>query len=110
MKIEYAGGAGPDFMSPRAPGSIFWVSFGDTIGGGLRTCGRILFGWGLATCSLQSVVYGQERTRRRGGAETIPEIGSLIPELSVLDAEGNRFALRKKLEGRHAVIVFGCLT
>ena len=64
----------------------------------------------LTTCSLQSVVYGQERTRRRGGAETIPEIGSLIPELSVFDAEGNRFALRKKLEGRHAVIVFGCLT
>ncbi|MDP7655313.1 MAG: hypothetical protein QF706_04520 [Roseibacillus sp.] len=40
----------------------------------------------------------------------MPKAGSLIPDISVFDAEGRSFALREKLKGRHAVIVFGCLT
>ena len=63
----------------------------------------------LMTCSLQSVVLGQDRERRRGG-ENMPAVGSLAPDISVYDAEGRSFALREKLKGRHAVIVFGCLT
>lgn len=63
----------------------------------------------LMTCSLQSVVLGQDRERRRGG-ENMPAVGSLAPDISVFDAEGRSFALREKLKGRHAVIVFGCLT
>ena len=63
----------------------------------------------LMTCSLQSVVLGQDLERRRGG-ENMPAVGSLAPDISVFDAEGRSFALREKLKGRHAVIVFGCLT
>ena len=63
----------------------------------------------LMACSLQSVVLGQDRERRRGGENT-PAVGSLAPDISVFDAEGRSFALREKLKGRHAVIVFGCLT
>lgn len=40
----------------------------------------------------------------------MPQVGSLIPEISVFDAQGGSFPLREKLKGRHAVIVFGCLT
>tara|TARA_B100000579_G_C22828368_1_gene854526 strand:- start:575 stop:751 length:177 start_codon:yes stop_codon:yes gene_type:complete len=58
---------------------------------------------------LQSLVRGQDREYRRGG-ENIPKVGSLVPNISVFDAEGRSFALREKLKGRHAVIVFGCLT
>tara|TARA_B100000459_G_scaffold146000_1_gene111327 strand:- start:1012 stop:1188 length:177 start_codon:yes stop_codon:yes gene_type:complete len=58
---------------------------------------------------LQSLVRGQDREHRRGG-ENIPKVGSLVPNISVFDAEGRSFALREKLKGRHAVIVFGCLT
>ena len=65
----------------------------------------------LMTCVLQSVVLGQDRGRRRGGGgENMPKVGSLIPDISVFDAEGRSFALREKLKGRHTVIVFGCLT
>ena len=63
----------------------------------------------LMTCSLQSVVLAQDREHRRGG-ENMPTVGSLAPNISVFDAEGRSFALREKLKGRHAVIVFGCLT
>ena len=65
----------------------------------------------LLFCALQSVVLGQDRERRRGsGGENMPKIGSLVPDISVFDSEGRNFALREKLKGRHAVIVFGCLT
>ncbi len=64
----------------------------------------------LITWAFQSVVIGQERERRRGGGENIPKVGSLIPDISVFDAEGRSFPLREKLKDRHTVIVFGCLT
>ncbi len=63
----------------------------------------------LTTCSLQSVVLGQDR-ERRGSSENMPKVGSLIPNVSAFDSEGRNFALREKLKGRHTVIVFGCLT
>ena len=63
----------------------------------------------LTTCSLQSVVLGQDR-ERRGGAESMPKVGSLIPDVSVFDSEGRNFILRENFKGRHTVIVFGCLT
>ena len=65
----------------------------------------------LITWAFQSVVIGQERERRRGGGgENMPKVGSLIPDISVFDAEGRSFPLREKLKDRHTVIVFGCLT
>ena len=64
----------------------------------------------LVTFVLQAVAAGQDRERRRGGGENMPKVGSLIPDISVFDAEGRSFPLLEKLKGRHAVIVFGCLT
>lgn len=64
----------------------------------------------LITLVFQAVTSGQGREGRRGGDENMPRVGSLIPEISVVDAQGASFPLREKLKGRHAVIVFGCLT
>lgn len=64
----------------------------------------------LVTFVLQAVAAGQDRERRRGGGANMPKVGSLIPEISLFDAQGGSFPLREKLKGRHAVIVFGCLT
>ena len=64
----------------------------------------------LITLIFQTVADGQGRERRRGGGENMPQAGSLIPGISVVDAQGDNFPLREKLKGRHAVIVFGCLT
>jgi hypothetical protein len=58
----------------------------------------------------QSVAMGQEGERRRGGGENMPQAGSLIPDITVVDAQGGGFPLREKFKGRHVVIVFGCLT
>ncbi|MCP4849400.1 MAG: hypothetical protein GY899_15800 [Verrucomicrobiaceae bacterium] len=64
----------------------------------------------LIPIAVQGVASGQGREGRRGGDENMPQVGSLIPEVSVVDAQGGSFPLREKLKGRHAVIVFGCLT
>ncbi|MDG2488228.1 MAG: hypothetical protein P8M65_11010 [Roseibacillus sp.] len=64
----------------------------------------------LTACSLQSLVQGQDRRERRGGDDKVPAIGSAIPDIDVFDAQGRSFGLREKLKGKHAVLVFGCLT
>jgi len=64
----------------------------------------------LVSFVFQVVAAGQGREGRRGGGENMPQAGSLLPEISVFDAQGESFPLREKLKGRHAVIVFGCLT
>ena len=64
----------------------------------------------LLALAFNSVALGQDRAGRRGGDENMPQAGSLIPEISVVDAQGESFPLREKLKGRHTVIVFGCLT
>lgn len=48
--------------------------------------------------------------RDRPGAAPPLEIGSALPDLVAFDEGGEEFPLRQKLKGRHAVIVFGCLT
>lgn len=42
--------------------------------------------------------------------QPLPLQGKELPDVSAFDSEGEPFALRQKLKGRHAVIVFGCLT
>ena len=36
--------------------------------------------------------------------------GKELPDVAAYDEEGEPFALREKLNGKHAVLVFGCLT
>lgn len=38
-----------------------------------------------------------------------PEVGDPLPDVSGFDADGSPFEMTR-LEGKHAVIVFGCLT
>ena len=45
----------------------------------------------------------------RGGAELKLKAGESLPEVSGYDEEGKPFHLRQ-LKGKHAVMVFGCLT
>ena len=44
---------------------------------------------------------------RRFAARPAP--GEMLPEVTVFDAAGKEFPLRS-LRGKHAVLVFGCLT
>ncbi|MED5584801.1 MAG: hypothetical protein VYB61_00460 [Verrucomicrobiota bacterium] len=64
----------------------------------------------LLSIVAHSIAMGQGGDRRRGGDENMPQAGSLIPDITVVDSQGGGFPLREKLKGRHAVIVFGCLT
>ncbi len=44
-----------------------------------------------------------------GQLRPFPQSGDPMPDVAGFDAEGNPLALTK-LHGKHAVIVFGCLT
>jgi cytochrome oxidase Cu insertion factor (SCO1/SenC/PrrC family) len=41
--------------------------------------------------------------------DNAPKVGERIPDITILDDQGNPFELHR-LRGKHAVIVFGCLT
>ncbi|MGI9239250.1 MAG: hypothetical protein ACR2RV_00525 [Verrucomicrobiales bacterium] len=45
-----------------------------------------------------------------GLALGIPRVGEQLPDVVGYDESGKEFSLRGKLEGKPAVIVFGCLT
>ena len=45
--------------------------------------------------------------RRAGG--TLPEVGKVIPEITLYDARGEEFSTTS-LRGQYSVLVFGCLT
>ncbi len=64
----------------------------------------------LFTIVFHAVAIGQGRDHGRGSDENMPQVGSLIPDITVVDSQGREFPLREKLKGRHAVLVFGCLT
>jgi cytochrome oxidase Cu insertion factor (SCO1/SenC/PrrC family) len=38
-----------------------------------------------------------------------PEVGDPVPDITVFDADGKKFPLRK-IKGNYTVLVFGCLT
>lgn len=40
----------------------------------------------------------------------LPIQGEQLPELVAHDENGDTFSLNQRLEGKHGVIVFGCLT
>jgi len=40
----------------------------------------------------------------------VPRVGDPLPDVVGFDEAGKEFSLRKRLEGKPAVIVFGCLT
>ena len=48
--------------------------------------------------------------RGRGNERPPVEVGSALADVTAFDEKGAEFPLREKLKGKHAVIVFGCLT
>lgn len=53
---------------------------------------------------LTGPLFAQRPTER-----DLPNVGSRLPDVTVYDAEGQRFSTRE-LRGHHTVLVFGCLT
>ena len=45
----------------------------------------------------------------RGPGGSLPEVGSMVPDSTLYDAEGEEFSTTS-LRGHHSVLVFGCLT
>ncbi len=60
---------------------------------------------GECWCSRNATGNGQSVDARTSGLE----IGQTLPELTILDADGQPFPLAR-LRGRYSVLVFGCLT
>ena len=58
-----------------------------------------------------SLAQGPDRSERGGGGrgELNFKEGDELPDVAGVDEDGSAFPL-KKLRGKHAVIVFGCLT
>ena len=53
-------------------------------------------------------VLGQRQMPKMLDA-SVPDVGDKLPDISVYDSKGEKVRLRA-LEGKHKVIVFGCLT
>ncbi|MGB0579769.1 MAG: hypothetical protein ACPGVU_08730 [Limisphaerales bacterium] len=68
----------------------------------------------LATCALLVAPFSANAQRPSrggfGGQGSMPRVGETMPDVSAFDSNGKPFSLRQKTKGRHAVIVFGCLT
>ena len=47
---------------------------------------------------------------QRAAAAGFPRVGDDLPDVTAFDENGKPFPLKQKLKGKHAVIVFGCLT
>lgn len=76
-----------------------------------KTAILLLGGLILAAPVIQPAVQAQRPSRGEfGGRSNLPRIGDSMPDVSVFDSNGKPFSLRLKTKGRHAVIVFGCLT
>lgn len=59
----------------------------------------------------ESTAQAQRRSRGDvGGRGSMPKVGDLLPDVEAFDSNGKPFSLRLKTKGRHAVVVFGCLT
>jgi len=64
-----------------------------------------------ATIALTFAVNAQRPSRGEfAGRSSLPRVGEVMPDVSAFDSNGKPFSLRQKTKGRHAVIVFGCLT
>ncbi len=61
---------------------------------------------------ISSSVLAQPGGNSRGGrgpGGDLPEVGSMVPDITLYDAEGEEFST-SSLRGQHSVLVFGCLT
>jgi hypothetical protein len=65
----------------------------------------------LCLISAMAVLTTTAMCQPRGGPreEALPDVGEQLPDITILDADGNDFHLRS-LNNNYTVLVFGCLT
>ena len=63
----------------------------------------------LATIAIFGLTLGTALAQRGDRGPGLPRVGTALPEVTAYDAEGKAFST-KDLRGKHAVLVFGCLT
>ncbi len=73
----------------------------------LRTTPRFLILAGLLQTSL---VVAQGTPPQVRFAEDAPKVGDLIPDLTLVDDQGNPASLRDITRGHYTTITLGCLT
>ena len=72
---------------------------------------KLIFLAGLGAAIALCQADAQQQKRKLPGAGTSPiKVGSKLADVTAFTSGGEEFPLRQKLKGRHAVIVFGCLT
>jgi cytochrome oxidase Cu insertion factor (SCO1/SenC/PrrC family) len=52
---------------------------------------------------------GPSRDRSGGGGGSIPAVGTMLPTVTAIDEQGEKFSTAS-LRGSYTVLVFGCLT
>lgn len=62
----------------------------------------------VASIAILMVTIGTA-SAQRGNGQGLPKVGSQLPDVTAFDADGKPFST-KQLRGKHAVLVFGCLT
>lgn len=63
----------------------------------------------LAVAAFAGLLSAQDRAKSKN-ARPLPLEGKPLPEVVAHDENGEAFPLRERLDGRPAVLVFGCLT
>ena len=64
----------------------------------------------LAGLLLTSLVVAQGTPPQVRFAEDAPKVGDLIPDLTLVDDQGNPASLRDLTRGHYTTITLGCLT
>ncbi|MDA1275142.1 MAG: hypothetical protein O2960_14005 [Verrucomicrobia bacterium] len=73
-----------------------------------------IVGWSCAGTKCAEPADDTEQSPRarlmQGFEGKAPVVGSPVPEVKAFDSDGMSINLRDQLNGRHTVLVFGCLT
>jgi len=73
-----------------------------------------IVGWSCTGTAYAEPADGTEESLRarlmQGFEGKAPDVGAPVPEVKAFDSEGKSINLRDQLNGRHTVLVFGCLT
>lgn len=79
---------------------------------GISSWLKVLGIFGIMALLVGGAVIGHAQPARIGGGFEAgsPEVGELIPEVSVYSEQGIGLNLREHLAGSYTVLVFGCLT
>lgn len=63
----------------------------------------------ILVCTLCTSITLAQPSNRGRSSSRLPAVGTVLPDVTVFDAEGNEFST-KTLREHYSVLVFGCLT